>query len=325
MGHSRPRTGTDGKTRYTAYYVDIKGKEKSAGTFSNRKESDKAWQRAEVKVSEGRVGDPARGRQPFRAYVLDSWLPNHHVEASTLQSYTYSIHKHLIPEFGDMKMAEILPEHVRAWIVKLKGSGMKPVTIRYNKILLSAIFTTALDDQVTFIHPVRGVRTPHVPRKPLQILTPEQFDDVWRALPDPMHRLLVETEIESGLRWGELTELRVKDLNRSSRILTVSRAVVEVNPKFHPTGGRFLVKDYPKDKEYRRLKLSPQIVAKLDDHIQANSLTAADLLFRMSEQTQPRVRRRPEDLPDPDTLGMTTPNAKGHTYKHGTLSPGFRS
>ena len=28
-------------------------------------------------------------------------------------------------------------------------------------------------------------------------------------------KLLVETDIESGLRWGELTELRPKDLNSS--------------------------------------------------------------------------------------------------------------
>ena len=30
--------------------------------------------------------------------------------------------------------------------------------------------------------------------------------------------------------------------------------MVEVNAKFHPSGGRFLVKDYPKDGDYRRLK-----------------------------------------------------------------------
>jgi hypothetical protein len=40
-------------------------------------------------------------------------------------------------------------------------------------------------------------------------------------------------------------------------------AVVQVQPRFHPEHGRFLVKDYPKDREYRRLKLSAQITAKL--------------------------------------------------------------
>lgn len=76
LGFSRRRTGRgDGKPRYTAYYVDIKGRERSAGTFSNRKEADKAWQRAETKLAEGRVGDPARGRMTFQRYVEETWCP----------------------------------------------------------------------------------------------------------------------------------------------------------------------------------------------------------------------------------------------------------
>ena len=53
MGYTRTRTGRDGKPRYTAYYWDIRGRERSAGTFSNRKDADKAWQREEVMVAEG--------------------------------------------------------------------------------------------------------------------------------------------------------------------------------------------------------------------------------------------------------------------------------
>jgi len=35
-------------------------------------------------------------------------------------------------------------------------------------------------------------------------------------------------------------------------MLTVSRKVIDLNREFHPDGKRFLVKQYPKDKEYRR-------------------------------------------------------------------------
>ena len=120
---------------------------------------------------------------------------------------------------------------------------------------------------MTFLHPCKGVKTPTVPKKPLKIITPEQFDAIYEALPDDAMRLLIETDIESGLRWGELTELRVKDLEPATRILTVSRTVIQVDPKFHPSGQRFLVKEYPKDKEYRRLKLSQQLTSKLSARI----------------------------------------------------------
>ena len=133
------------------------------------------------------------------------------------------------------------------------------------------------------------MKTPTVARKPLKIITPEQFDVIYEALPDPDSQLLIETDIESGLRWGELTELRVSDLDPATRILTVSRAVVQVNPKFHPDGGRFLVKEYPKDKEYRRLKLSQQLVDKLVAHIGARQLGPDDLIFTMPRQDCPAV------------------------------------
>jgi integrase len=49
------------------------------------------------------------------------------------------------------------------------------------------------------------------------IITAAQYQLVRDALPDDVMRLLVETDIESGLRWGELTELRVRDLDLARR------------------------------------------------------------------------------------------------------------
>ena len=162
-----------------------------------------------------------------------------------------------------------------------------------------------------------GVKTPTVARKPLKIITPEQFEAIYAALPDPASQLLIETDIESGLRWGELTELRVKDLDPATRLLTVSRAVVQVNPKFHPDGLRFLVKPYPKDKEYRRFKLSQRLVGKLATHIKTHQLSGDDLLFTIQRQDSPPQLRA---VPDLATLGLTEPSTTGRRYRHGTLT-----
>ena len=171
---------------------------------------------------------------------------------------------------------------------------------------------------MTFLHPCKGVKTPTVAVKPLKIITPDQFDVIYTGLPTEEIRLLIETEIESGLRWGELTELRVDDLNLITRILTVSRAVVELDPKFHPDGGRFLVKEYPKDKEFRRFKLSAQIVSKISAHITEHKLDRDDLLFTATREPLPKAAK-PAPV-DPATLELTEPNAEGRQYLHGTLS-----
>ena len=202
----------------------------------------------------------------------------------------------------------------------MQARGASAWTIQYGKYaILNSIFTTAMqEDRVITFHPSRGVRTPTVPSRPRQIITPEQFDAIYQALPSADMQLLVETAVESGLRWGELTELRAEDLSQVTRILTVSRKVIEVNPKFEPNGKRFAVKDYPKDKEYRRLKLSAQLVRKIEAHVRSAGLEPGDLLFaHRAGQTAARPLRA---VPDPATLGLTKPNEKGRRYRHGTLS-----
>jgi hypothetical protein len=95
----------DRRPRYTASYQDIGDRERSAGTFASKREADRAWQRAEAMLAEGRLGDPRRGRQTFQRYVEDLWLPNHVIEPTTRESYTYSLGKHILPHFGRMRMA----------------------------------------------------------------------------------------------------------------------------------------------------------------------------------------------------------------------------
>jgi integrase len=318
MGFSRRRRGRDGRFRYTAYYVDARQRQRSAGTFGTRKDADRAWQAVEASLAAGRPTDPRRGRMTFQDYVEQTWFPNHVLEPSTRQSYHYVIAKHLMPTFGPMRMSEILPAHVREWVTERVDAGVSPATIRHAKIVLSAIFTTALNDLVIALHPCRGVKSPTVPVKEYRILTPEEFDRLYDALPSKSARLVVETLIDSGLRWGELAELRVRDIHRPSGIVTVSRSVVEVDPKFHPSGERFALKPYPKARRSRRFRLSPALITALADHVDRHGLAPDDLLFTYEQLAT--LPEPPRALVEVSALGTTEPDARGRTYRHGTRS-----
>jgi integrase len=124
------------------------------------------------------------------------------MEATTREGHTYSIYRHIMPWFGPMRMNQIMPADVREWVTHLTNSKIGPSNLRTLKSILSAVFTTALNDQVTFVHPCKGVKTPTVPPVPLTIVTPGQFDAIYQALPDAGAQLLIETAIETGLRWG---------------------------------------------------------------------------------------------------------------------------
>jgi hypothetical protein len=127
MGFARKRVGKNGKSRYTAYYLDIRGQERSAGTYSNKKDADDAWKKAEVAVGAGKQCDPGGGKQTFEVYVLDKWLPHHQLEPGVRRNYQGQISKHLLPSFGPMKMRDIMPEHVRQWVTQQQWPG-RPCT-----------------------------------------------------------------------------------------------------------------------------------------------------------------------------------------------------
>jgi hypothetical protein len=183
MGFARKRVGKDGKVRYTAAYRDLRGSIRSAGTFTSERAANQAWQKAEVELRQGRVGDPARGRQTLRKYVEERWLPNHVIEPTTREKYAYYLSAHIFPLLGPMRMADIFPEHIREWIVWMQREGRSAWTIQYCKSsILNAVFTTALNDQVTYIHPCRGVKIPTVPATPRTIVTPEQFDAIYARI-----------------------------------------------------------------------------------------------------------------------------------------------
>ena len=119
---------------------------------------------------------------------------------------------------------------VREWITAVTARGVSARRIEYRKnSVLGAIFTTAVEDGVIVAHPSHRVASNPVPREPRRILTAAQLDSLYAALPDSDAQLLVETASETGLRWGELSELQAADIDVATGLLTVSRAVIAVS------------------------------------------------------------------------------------------------
>ena len=289
-----------------------------SGDLRSERAANKAWQNAEVELRQGRVGDPARGRQTFRKYVEEQWLPNHVLEPTTREKYTYYLGAHILPVLGPMRMADIFPEHIREWIARMQREGQSAWTIQYCKSsILSSIFTTALNDQVTYIHPCRGVKIPTVPATPRTIITPEQFEVLYGALPDADAQLLVETAIESGLRWGELTELRVRDLDIATRMLTVSRKVDRGQPGVPPRRRAVPGQALPQGQGVPAAQAQPA------DHREAQGPHQGP----RPRPGRPAVRHGAQPRPhhcacvtESGTPGFTKPNDAGRRYRHGTLS-----
>jgi hypothetical protein len=156
MGYSRKRVGPQG-VRYAALYRDASGEKRHAGTFPTKREADMAWQRAEALLAEGRPTVTRHGAIRCTHYVDEKWLPHHVIEPTTKESYRYAIDRHLMPYFGPMKLVDVTAPLVREWVTWMVERGVSPASIRHVRIILSAIFTTAVNDRLVPHHPVEGV------------------------------------------------------------------------------------------------------------------------------------------------------------------------
>ena len=136
---------------------------------------------------------------------------------------------------------------------------------------------------VTF-NPCAHTELPKVVKKKTRTLTPAEYVAILTALP-AQHRLMVETAINTGLRWGELIALKPRHLDLIKRTLSVEETVVEVSIKNSPTGQRMLTKPYPKDNEARTMAIPADLAGQLTDWITTRRLGPDDLLFATRDGT----------------------------------------
>jgi integrase len=284
MAWVKERVTDDGDKRFVACYRDPEGRQRSAGTYSSRRAAERAANREEAKVREGAWHDHSRGEITFDEYVETVWLPSKHVETSTLAAYRSYLDKHFIPTFGRRPMGKILPSEVQRWVTTATDNGLSAASVGKYHTMLQSVFERALVDRVVTFNPCAHTELPKKVKKKARTLTPEEYDAILAALPH-QHRLMVETAINTSLRWGELIALKPRHLDLIKRQLTVEETVVEVSIKNSPTGARMLTKPYPKDNEPRTMGLPPELVAQLAAHITERRLGPGDLLFATREGT----------------------------------------
>jgi integrase len=288
MAWIKTRTTDDGDTRFVACYRDPEGRQRSAGTYSTRRAAERAAHREEARVRDGAWHDHSRGQVTFAEYVHTVWLPSKHVETSTLAAYRSYLDKHFIPTFGRRPMGKILPTEIQRWVTTATDDGnpkgLSAASVRKYHTMLHSVFERAQRDQVVTFNPCAHTELPKVIKRKARTLTPEEYVAILAALPT-QHRLMVETAINTGLRWGELIALKPRHLDLIKRKLTVEETIVEVSHKNSPTGQRMLTKPYPKDNEPRTMAIPADLVAQLTDQITTRRLDPDDLLFATRDGT----------------------------------------
>lgn len=103
-------------------------------------------------------------------------MPNHRIEASTREGYTCALRAHILPFFGHCPLDVIVPTAIKQWQTALKQLGLSASNRRMCKVVLSAVLTAAVEDELIASNPCHRVKTDPVSSRPLRLITPTELE-----------------------------------------------------------------------------------------------------------------------------------------------------
>lgn len=157
----------------------------------------------------------------------DTWLEHRTLKPRTRAHYRRILDTQLLPTLGEMPIRRLSPAVVREWHAK---TALGTPTLRAHAyMLLKTICATAVTDDLLVANPcrIRGAGQAKRVSK-TEPATLEELAALVDAMP-PRYRLMVLLAAWCGLRFGELTELRGKDIDTKSGVIKIRRAVAWVD------------------------------------------------------------------------------------------------
>jgi integrase len=175
------------------------------------------------------------------------------------------------PSSASPTVESLTKDQDREWIVARRLAGASPKTIANYHGLLSAILANAVEKGLIARNPCDGVKLPRIDDDiddddDKVFLTESEFALLHLCM-DALDRDFLVVAVGTGLRWGELTALKVKDLD-----LTSDPATLTVRRAWKANGqGEFAMQQHgkyylgtPKTRESRRrVTLAPLVVTAL--------------------------------------------------------------
>ncbi len=155
--------------------------------------------------------------------LFNEWLPIHSrsVSKSAIKSYHIAF-KH-ISNIADMPITDIHFQHLQNVINSMHVKGLSYSSCKKVRTLLNQLFNYAIiqDYPITnyALHLNLGPNIPTIRRR---VFTRQQINKLWAIDTPYSHMILIL--LYTGLRIGELLNLRKQDINRRSSYLIVSHA-----------------------------------------------------------------------------------------------------
>lgn len=217
--------------RYRVLYRRPDRKQTQKRGFTTKKAAELFLATTEVDIAQGRYLDPSLARVTMADW-LQTWLAARgDLRATTRSRIESIIETHIVPELGTIPIGNVTRLRVQEWASALPGA---PATVRKIVNVLSGALRFAVEDGRLPSNPAQRLKLPKPTKTLKRYLSHDQVAALAQAIDQSKdgrkhgYGLVVLVLAYCGLRWGELSGLRIRDLDLEAKHprLTVEQTVV---------------------------------------------------------------------------------------------------
>lgn len=266
-------------SREASWVARVVGPDRRERSRSFRRKPDaEAWlAEQEARKARGEWRDPALGRvrlEEWAANWLEMVRPS--LKPKTAAGYESLLRSRILPALGGLRLAEIAPSDVQAFVNSM--DGLSASRVRQAHVVLSQVLEAAVRDGRIARNPARGARLPRLERREAPFLDPTVVRGIAEAAPEPYGLMVLVMGI-CGLRFGEAAALRRRSVDPLGRRLHVGESLAEV-------GGR-VVFGPTKTHAARRVPLTASLAMALERHLDERVPADPEALVFPSPQGHP--------------------------------------
>lgn len=234
-------------------------------------------------------------------------------EHTYLFTYKCSVENFLIPFFGKANLNDIKQIDVQRYFNTVRNTNGKPLskrTLDKHKMILSAIFDVAIENELCFRNPVKRINYPKVSdKKEKHVWTKEQAEIAEKYCMDHW-RLDIVAYLNLGIRRSELLGMKWTDIDFQNKTVHIQRALT-------PSKGKVVI-DKPKSNNSERIiPFSADFARYLKSFVNDNEFVIGTNGYMHPSGYTNNFNRYMKKLSEATGVPILTPHELRHTY--GTL------
>ena len=214
-------------------------------TKKTRGEAREWVREMQEKISLGMTYEASQTRL---SQFMENWLrvKRYSIRPATDRQYSDAVRIYILPSLGELKLIDITPKTIQAFIDSLSDAHVGRRTIQIVRLILHSCLQHAVDLAVIKYNPVEIVKAPKSDKRDLQVWNEDEVSLFLRSIEGERNENFYYLALTTGMRQGELLGLKWPDIEWKRGVIMVKRQAVRVR------GGGYGFAE-PKSKRGRRV------------------------------------------------------------------------